>query len=236
MGRASFTEGHLIDARLLPTESLLRSNRERLSPNLTIDETSHSRNVSQGDRTDSCMMQLIAGSMVGYTDYHDIYSSIGNTETNSDSDKETSSSSVPTLVDEKQYVTYEIMCCTFLLGLVNQSNNPNSLLSLYLNQAILSTDSESDTEELVAELKVRGGQDQLIMFLTGPAGAGKSTAMKVARRFCFEFSLAVGALWSDRMFLFIAYTGSAAMLVGGLTICKAAYLMKKGALTEEDKR
>ena len=26
------------------------------------------------------------------------------------------------------------------------------------------------------------------------------------------------------------------MLVGGLTICKAAYLMKKGALTEEDKK
>ena len=77
------------------------------------------------------------------------------------------------------------MCCTFLLGLVNESNNPNSLLSLYLKQAILSTDSESDTEELVAELKVRGGQDQLIMFLTGPAGAGKSTAMKVALRFCF---------------------------------------------------
>ena len=26
------------------------------------------------------------------------------------------------------------------------------------------------------------------------------------------------------------------MLVSGLTICKAAYLMKKGVLTEEDKR
>ena len=195
------------------------------------------------------MMKLIAGSMEGYTDYHDIYSSIGNTETNSNSDKETSSSSVPTLVDtarkvaryegtnmdEKQYVTYEIMCCTFLLGLVNESNNPNSLLSSYLKQAISSTDSESNTEELVAELKVRGGQDQLIMFLIGPAGAGKSTTMKVARRFCFEFSLAVEALWSDRTFLFTSYTGSTPMLAGGLTICNAANLTKKGALTEEDK-
>ena len=137
------------------------SNRERLSPNDTIDETSHSRNVSARDRTYSCMMKLIAGSMEGYTDYHDIYSGIGNTETNSNSDKETSALSVPTLVDtarkvarykgtnmdEKQYVTYEIMCCTFLLGLVNESNNPNSLLSLYLNQAITLTDNESDTEQ-----------------------------------------------------------------------------------------
>ena len=60
--------------------------------------------------------------------------------------------------------------------------------------------------------------------------------MKVARRISFEFSLAVGALWSDRTFLLTAYTGYAAMLVGGLTICKAAYLMKTGALTKEDKR
>ena len=35
--------------------------------------------------------------------------------------------------------------------------------------------------------------------------------------------------------MFTAYTGSAAMLVDGLTICNAAYLMKKGALTKEDK-
>ena len=109
-------------------------------------------------------------------------------------------------MDEKQYVTYEIMCCTFLLGLVNKSNNPNSWLSLYLKQAISSTDNESDTEQLVAELKVRGGQDRLLVFLTGPAGAGKSTAMKVTRRFSFEFSLAVGVLWSDHTFLFTAHT------------------------------
>ena len=236
MGRAPFTEGHLIDARLSSTESLLYKNRERLSPNDTIDETSHSHNVSAGDKTYSGLMKLIAGSMEGYTDYHDIYSGIGNTENSSDSDKETSASPVPTLIDtarkvaryegtnmdEKQYITYEIVCCTFLLGLVNESNNTNSLLSLYLKEAISSTDNESDTEQLIAELKVRGGQDQLLMFLTGPAGAGKSTVIKVARRFCFEFSLAVGALWSDHTSLFTAYTGSATMLVGGLTICKAA--------------
>ena len=76
-------------------------------------------------------------------------------------------------MDKKQYITYEIVCCTFLLGLINESNNPNSLLRSYLKEAISSTDNESDTEQLVAELKVRGGQDQLLIFLTGPAGAGK---------------------------------------------------------------
>ena len=196
------------------------------------------------------MLKLIAGSLEGYTDHHNIYSDTGHTRQDSVPDKTLETSQVPTLLevarkvaqyegtqmDEKQYVTYEVMCCTFLLGLVKDGNNPRSSLGSSLNQAISPGDDERDMEKLVEELKVRGGKDQLIMFLTGPAGAGKSTAVKVARRFCFEFCHTVGTLWSDRTFLFSAYTGSAAMAVGGVTICKAAYLMKKGALSEEDKR
>ena len=195
-------------------------------------------------------MKLIAGSLEGYTDHHNIYSDTGHTGEDSVPDKTLETSQVPTLLevarkvaqyegtqmDEKQYVTYEVMCCTFLLGLVKDGDNPRSSLGSSLNQAISPGDDERDMEKLVEELKVRGGKDQLIMFLTGPAGAGKSTAVKVARRFCFEFCHTVGTLWSDRTFLFSAYTGSAAMAVGGVTICKAAYLMKKGALSEEDKR
>ena len=45
----------------------------------------------------------------------------------------------------------------------------------------------AEVERLLEELKVRGGQEQLIMFLSGPAGAGNSAAVKVARRFCFDF-------------------------------------------------
>ena len=195
-------------------------------------------------------MKLIAGSLEGYTDHHNIYSDTGHTRQDSVPDKTLETSQVPTLLevarkvaqyegtqmDERQYVTYEVMCCTFLLGLVKDGDNPRSSLGSSLNQAISPGDDERDMEKLVEELKVRGGKDQLIMFLTGPAGAGKSTAVKVARRFCFEFCHTVGTLWSDRTFLFSAYTGSAAMAVGGVTICKAAYLMKKGALSEEDKR
>ena len=43
-------------------------------------------------------------------------------------------------------------------------------------------------------------------------------------------------MWNDSTFLFTAYTGSAAMKVGGLTVCKTAFLLKRTALTEEDKR
>ena len=51
-------------------------------------------------------------------------------------------------------------------------------------------------------LSALGGREQLVMFLTGPTGAGKTTAVKLAQRFCFEFCNAVGILWNDTTFLF----------------------------------
>ena len=245
IGREPLSKGHLIDARLSSTESLLNNNDEHNPTNNATDQSTQMSNVSSDERTYSGVMKLIAGSLEEYTDYDSVYSGLGNPEVNCVHSNEPI---VPTMVDiarkvarhegtqmdDKQYITYEVMCCTFLLGLVNDGNNPHSSLTSYLHQAISPTNDERISEQLVRELKARGGQEQLLMFLMGPAGAGKSTAMLVARRFCFKFSQAVGTLWSDRTFLFTAYTGSAAMLVGGITICKSAYLMKRGALTEDE--
>jgi cytidylate kinase len=73
------------------------------------------------------------------------------------------------------------------------------------------------------------------MFLTGPAGSGKSTAMKVAQQFCYEFCIAVGVMWSDKTFIFTAYTGSAASLFGGVTISKTAFLNQRKQLSVDDR-
>jgi hypothetical protein len=35
------------------------------------------------------------------------------------------------------------------------------------------------------------------MFLMGLAVSGKSTAIKIAQQFCYEFCIAVGIMWSD---------------------------------------
>ena len=39
-------------------------------------------------------------------------------------------------------------------------------------------------------------KEQLLMFLTGSAGAGKTTAVKLAQILCFEFCRAVNILWN----------------------------------------
>ncbi len=65
------------------------------------------------------------------------------------------------------------------------------------------------------------------MFVTGPAGAGKSTAIEVAQQFCFQFCKSMDILWADKTFLFTAITGCAAALFGGVTFHSAAYLNSK---------
>jgi hypothetical protein len=88
---------------------------------------------------------------------------------------------------------------------------------------------------VVHRLEARGGQYQLIMFLTGPAGSGKRTAVKVAQQFYYDLCLAVGVMWSDQTFLFTAYPGAAASLFRGVTISKAAFLYQQKAMSLDDK-
>ena len=90
-------------------------------------------------------------------------------------------------------------------------------------------------KELIKVLKIRGGHHQLIMFMTGPAGAGKSTARKVTQKCCLKFCHAMGILWSNWTF-FTAYTMAAAMAIGRFTICKSVFILTKRALTKEDKK
>jgi hypothetical protein len=137
-------------------------------------------------------------------------------------------------LDEKQYIAYEMIACTFPLGLVQDGNDPNKTLYSCLGQTMGGT-ATLKIRDIVHRLEARGGQNQLIMFLTGPAGSGKSTAMQVAQQFCYDFCLAVGVMWSDTTFLFTAYTGAAASLFGGVTISKAAFLNQQKALSLNDK-
>ena len=62
----------------------------------------------------------------------------------------------------------------------------------------------------------------MLLFLTRLAGAGKTTAIKAAEQFCFEFCSSCNIMWTDKSFFYTAYTGSAASTFGGRTIVKAS--------------
>ena len=138
-----------------------------------------------------------------------------------------------TILDKKQYMMYEILVCTFLLNLLcnEDSGNVHGLNTL-VNEALL-REKRTETTQLVTSLTQRGGREQLIMFVTGMAGAGKSTGIKVAQKYCFEFCRRASIMWGDSTFLFTAYTGSAAAAFGGLTTSSAMFLNKK-TITDDD--
>ena len=109
---------------------------------------------------------------------------------------------------------------------------------------ILSNDRAIDQEEtnnleqiknkIIERLKLLGAKEQLLMFISGPAGAGKSTSITVAQRFCFEFCRALGMVWCDETFLFTAMTGVAAAIFGGTTIHSVGHLNSKKKNISED--
>ena len=86
------------------------------------------------------------------------------------SDSPQQTSAVPTLVktarmiarnggpqmDEKQYIAYEVICCTFLLNLINDDLDNDETLRTHLNQA-LSSNKQKKTKKIIKELKIRGG-------------------------------------------------------------------------------
>jgi hypothetical protein len=191
------------------------------------------------------MLKLISGTLVGGVKYSDLYIDSNENEditsssslvNEKDHGKRPKENRIPTLpqiarkvaklkktqLDEKQYIAYEMITCTFLLGLLNDGQDTTTKLGAYL-QKTMEIATTSDVNDVTKKLKARGGQDQILMFLTGPAGSGKSTAMKIAQQFCYEFCIAVGIMWSDKTFVYTAYTGSAASLIGGVTISTAAF-------------
>jgi len=55
-------------------------------------------------------------------------------------------------------------------------------------------------DNLITKLIEMGGQEQLIMFLTGPAGCEKSTSINVAQEFCHQFCNAAAIAFTDKTF------------------------------------
>jgi len=261
--RCNFGSKHLINARLLTQISLLHqpdlSTRDATAVSLNSKHSDRDQKIEESVKTFPTMLKLINGTLIGSMKYSDLYNDLEECEDTSSTSSQANKSDrdhcmnkiqdkIPTLqqiarkvarlektqLDEKQYIAYEMIACTFLLGLVNDGSDKYTKLGSYLQQS-LEIASSTDITDIIAKLKGRGGQDQLLMFLTGPAGSGKSTAMKIAQQFCYEFCIAVGIMWSDKTFLFTAYTGSAASLFGGVTISKAAFLNQRKQLSVDDR-
>ena len=90
---------------------------------------------------------------------------------------------------------YEILACTFLLSLLLTLGNydGNTALQMCLAGTLIQN-AHTELTSLIELLQSRGARVQLLIFATGFAGSGKSTAVKIAQRFCFEFCRAANIM------------------------------------------
>ena len=110
---------------------------------LNKDAADTEHHTPDSSKTFPTMLKLISGTLVGGANYSDIYDNEMNTPIQSRNNTTNNNQlNVPTLpeiarkvaklektqLDEKQYITYEIIACTFLLGFVKDGNNPKTTL------------------------------------------------------------------------------------------------------------
>jgi hypothetical protein len=129
-------------------------------------------------------------------------------------------------LDEKQYIAFQTICCTFMLSVVYENSTIANTLgsdSDLLGPPQTSGDNRK-ARNVVKRLKQLGGNDQLIMLLSGGAGCGKSLVIGRAQKFCFEFCRAVGIPYHKNTIYLSSTSGSSAALIGGTTTHSAAYL------------
>jgi hypothetical protein len=128
---------------------------------MSLDSTNDGQSTQQTSKTFPAMLKLISGALIGGVNYKEIYmdSEIDDktnppiTTNNMGVDKNTNIHKIKTLpetarkvarlekskLNEKQYIAYEMIACTFLLGLVHDGNNPNTTLYSCLGHTMGST-------------------------------------------------------------------------------------------------
>ena len=123
-----------------------------------------------------------------------------------------------------------MICRTFILKFLNDAIDPSSSVYKQIGLALHNVDHLDLIDDIKMQLLATGGMYQLLLFLTGPAGAGKTTVIKAAEGFCYKFYYLCNVLWSDTTFSYAAYTGSTALAFGGQTIIKASGMLPQAFL------
>ena len=137
-------------------------------------------------------------------------------------------------LDEKQQVAYSIICSSFLLRCINQNGEHLTDKQKVINavaKSVYESTSKKDFRktQLIQELCSRGAKEQLLMFLSGKAGSGKSHVIKTALAFLKKFCNNCDIPFDSDVVKVTAVTGCAAAnlkIPGATTVHRAAHLTK----------
>lgn len=135
--------------------------------------------------------------------------------------------------DIDQQKAFELIVASFILTFhhdLENSCSDSTSVDCFLgreNSTASMRRTRLDLEKLCHKKK------QLLLFLDGPGGSGKSTIIKEVLRYGSEFCKNIQYPFNEMTILVTATSGVAATLINGETIHRACHLNRKKALTEE---
>lgn len=123
-------------------------------------------------------------------------------------------------LDPNQKRAFEIICSSFLLSFYYEAElNSNGAIPLF--------DNEKEKLQILVGTRISKSK-QLICFLHGPAGSGKSTVIEIVTTYVKQFCDYISPhLYNDRVIVITAMTGVAATMINGETTHSALYLNQK---------
>ena len=123
-------------------------------------------------------------------------------------------------LDMKQLASFEVLCATFVLTYYTEAYI--NLDAPTIASGVRSTRHTFKT--LTQELRRLGGKEQLIMFMTGPGGSGKTRVINALLHYAESFCSELNVKFTNRTIVVTAITGVAATGIKGETLCSAAHL------------
>ena len=132
-------------------------------------------------------------------------------------------------LDFKQSVAFEIMACSFIIKSLNLEKITTDNLNTKMKEIVGDKNTDINClSKLIKTMKQKGGDDKLVMFLSGMGGTGKSEVIKAFVHFAKGISFAFGWNYDDNVIKITAMTGAAACQIpNGKTLHSQACLLSR---------
>ena len=123
-------------------------------------------------------------------------------------------------LDDRQQASFQTLLATFVLTYYDDAYVDNNASS-YADGTTSTRRSFNTVKETLIEL---GGKTQLLMFMTGPGGSGKSRVIDAVTCYARHFCLDLNVVFDDYTIILTALTGVAATNIAGETLHSAVHL------------
>jgi hypothetical protein len=136
--------------------------------------------------------------------------------------------------DTDQQKAFEVIVASFILTFHHDIENSCSDSTDHVAHLLLERENSTSIRRTRLGLeKLCHKKKQLLLFMDGPGGSGKSTIIKEVLRYGREFCKNIQYPFNEMTILVTATSGVAATLINGETLHRACYLNRKKPLTEE---